>query len=41
MGEEKKETSARTEVSKRCPRCDFIPVEATDCYCGKCGTKLV
>lgn len=42
MTEIKKETSAVTEVPKKCLQgCDFTPVDATDRFCGKCGTKLV
>ncbi|MCY9540017.1 hypothetical protein M5X00_19815 [Paenibacillus alvei] len=37
----KKETPVTTEVSKVCPMgCDFKPIEANDCFCGKCGSKL-
>lgn len=42
MTEQKIETSAATEVSKICPKkCDFISVENSDKFCGKCGTELV
>lgn len=40
--DQKKETSAETEVSKVCLRdCKFTPVEQDDRFCGQCGSELI